>query len=144
MGFFSDDIRFRIAGQRADFGPDDLREFQLRSTLVCGGRDFDDAELMSSVLDLLRPTIVIEGGYRGADTIARLWAKAAATHCATVPAQWDEFGGRAGPIRNSAMLLLRPGVVVAMPGGNGTRDMCRSAHTAGVPVIRVFAGTDNT
>jgi YspA, cpYpsA-related SLOG family len=46
--------------------------------LVCGGRDFDDAGLMISVLDRLHTekpfTVVIHGNARGADRIVDAWA----------------------------------------------------------------------
>lgn len=133
-------VSFKITGQIGPATISDLRRFQRKSTLVCGGRDFVDDELTAFVLDLLRPTIIIEGGYRGADTMAREWAFVSSTHCATVPAQWDELGGQAGPLRNRAMLLLRPDVVVAFPGGRGTRDMYFAAAGCSVPVVRVVPG----
>ena len=83
--------------------------------------------------------MVIEGGARGADRLARLWARARGIHVATVDALWDYYDNGAGPIRNQAMLQLRPDVVVAFPGGTGTADMVKRAKAAGIQVIEVTA-----
>lgn len=109
--------------------------------LVCGGREFDDATLLDSVLDNFhkgyRITVLIEGGARGADSLAREWAFKRGVHCATMPALWNTYRKKAGPIRNGHMLLLGPVVVFAFPGGNGTENMVSQARVAGVEVLRV-------
>ena len=93
--------------------------------LVCGGRGFNDYEKLAEAMRLLpfTPSIIIEGGARGADSLARGWAVENGVHYAEVPALWDSFSKAAGGLRNSAMLLLRPGYCLAMPGGSGTRNM---------------------
>ena len=103
--------------------------------LVCGGRDFDDAGLMISVLDRLHTekffTVLIHGNARGADRIADAWAS-----CRGIPrepyevpqGEWDEIGKKAAPLRNQRMLDEgKPDLVVAFPGGGGTKDIVRRA-----------------
>lgn len=110
--------------------------------LVCGGRDWRDAGAVNRVLMLVHNrhgvTLVIEGGARGADAMAREWATAHGVHTATVAALWRRPDGTpdpsAGPRRNRAMLLLGPDAVIAFPGGAGTGDMVRAARAAGVRV----------
>lgn len=107
--------------------------------LVCGGRDFGDARVANMALDAfhrLRPvTVLIEGGQRGADRIARYWAVAHNIPVETFPADWDRYGNAAGPIRNGQMLREgKPDVVLAFPGRTGTADMRRQARAAGVEV----------
>lgn len=52
------------------------------------------------------------------------------------PADWDRYGKAAGGIRNSQMLIEgKPDLVVAFPGGNGTRDMVLKARKAGIRTI---------
>lgn len=111
--------------------------------LVCGGRDYADAEALDHVLELAfehhgwtaARVILIEGGARGADRLARQWATANGVHCATVPALWASHGKAAGHQRNAAMLeLLRPDYCIAFPGGAGTADMVRRCQAANVPV----------
>lgn len=104
--------------------------------LVCGGRNFNDWERFCAALSGLpfRPDLVVEGDARGADRLAKTWARLEGIHCATVPAMWQEHGRRAGAARNAAMLALRPDYCLAMPGGAGTDDMKRQASAAGIPV----------
>lgn len=99
--------------------------------LVCGGRKYNNRARVYSTLTrihTLKPIeVLIEGGAKGADTLAREWAKDAGVHCATMPALWNKLGDAAGPPRNRAMALLRPTLVVAFPGNSGTRDMMNTA-----------------
>ncbi len=110
--------------------------------LVCGGRDYDDYAHVLTVLDNLHRvrgpiTAIIEGGARGADTLARDWAKARLVKCVTVPADWTTHGKAAGPIRNQRMVdEFKPDLVVAFAGGRGTADMIRRAETAGLEVAK--------
>ena len=118
--------------------------------LVCGGRDFDDVELMISVLDRLHTekpfTMLIHGNARGADRIADDWAS-----CRGVPrepygipqGEWDEIGKKAGPLRNQRMLDEgNPDLVVAFPGGGGTKDLVSRAVKAHVPLHEVNRADD--
>jgi hypothetical protein len=108
--------------------------------LVCGGRDFDDYACLADALSNLpvRPDTIIHGGARGADALAAIWAKARHVAVEEYPADWRTHGHAAGPLRNRRMLEEgRPDVVVAFPGGKGTRDMMRQARAAGVQVIEV-------
>lgn len=123
--------------------------------LVCGGRDYDDAGRANSVLGLLDRVIrsggsgrgidvIIQGGASGADRLARLWAEANGRDCETYHADWQQYGGAAGPRRNQRMLDEgRPNVVLAFPGGRGTEDMVRRARRARVPVFRVWPRSDS-
>lgn len=107
------------------------------SVLVCGGRDFTDRQKVKEVLDSLEPGIVVEGGATGADGIAHAWARLNGVHVASVSALWDHYRKPAGPIRNAAMLLLKPDLVVAFPGGRGTADMVRKARAVGIQVLEI-------
>lgn len=106
--------------------------------LVCGGRDFNDAALLEQTLNDLEPRLIIEGGARGADALARSYAMLHGVELQSYPAMWDRDGKAAGPIRNQAMLINgRPDLVIAFPGGRGTADMVRRARAAGVPVSEI-------
>ena len=107
--------------------------------LVCGGRDFDDwgrfTEVMESHLPEETIDLVIQGGAKGADFLAKVWAKYENIPCDEYPADWQAHGKRAGHIRNQEMLDKgRPDWVIAFPGGRGTADMIQRAERAGVPV----------
>ena len=108
--------------------------------LVCGGRGFQDRRLVLSVVARLRPSLVIEGGARGADSCARWAAQRLGVPVREFPADWGRFGRRAGFLRNAQMLREgQPSLVVAFPGGVGTACMVRLARQAGVPVSLVSA-----
>lgn len=113
--------------------------------LVCGGRDYTDSAAVFAELDALLQQhgtlAVIEGGARGADEFAQLWAKdnlRRGVELITVLALWEVHGRAAGPIRNQQMLdEQKPDLVLAFPGGRGTADMMRRARAAGVEVREI-------
>lgn len=111
--------------------------------LVCGGRNFDDADLMAREMERIalergRPTLIIHGDARGADTLAKKWARRNGVATAPYPADWKAHGRAAGPIRNAKMIKEgHPGLVVAFPGGRGADDCVRQARAAGIEVIEV-------
>lgn len=117
--------------------------------IVCGGRDYTDRKHVFWSLDNLEEesgpiTLLAQGGERGADAWAFMWAKDVLKlprECRpTFKADWDKFGKRAGPIRNTKMLKeTMPNLVVAFPGGTGTADMVGKALAAKVPVLRIPA-----
>lgn len=117
--------------------PNDLDGLKV---LVCGGRDFADAVKLEQALDHINEqlgggiTMVIQGGARGADALAKAWALKRGIHVAQVDALWAHNGRAAGPIRNAAMLTLRPQLVICFPGGSGTASMKAMAQRAGLPV----------
>jgi hypothetical protein len=107
--------------------------------LVCGGRNYLDANFLFATLDRMhasrRITEVITGGASGADTLAIEWAKARDIPFQIFFAAWHEHGRGAGPIRNRQMLEEGwPDLVIAFPGGHGTAGMVKLAQKAGVPV----------
>lgn len=105
--------------------------------LVCGGRNYTDAERLAVELDKLGPTTIIQGGAPGADWLAQRYAREHNIPCITEKANWNRHGKAAGPIRNEAMLLHRPDLVLAATGATGTADMVRRARKAGIPVVEI-------
>lgn len=109
--------------------------------LVCGGRDFWDRDVVYQVMGKLHAAkpigLLIHGNARGADALGKIWAVREGVSHHPCPAQWSKHGKRAGPIRNQNMLGLSPDLVVAFPGGAGTRDMVKRAKAAGVRVMEI-------
>ena len=121
--------------------------------LVCGGREYDDWKTFSETLwevmkqnnldnqdyfegSNSRKITIIHGNAKGADFMARLWAKLWGCTEERFDADWKSFGKSAGIIRNQQMLDEgKPDLVVAFPGGSGTAHMVASAKKAGVKVI---------
>jgi hypothetical protein len=114
--------------------------------LVCGGRNYDDEDhVWNAMLGLemvfdKRIETVIQGGANGADAGGKRWAKIHNRECLAFIPDWNKHGKPAGPIRNQEMLDVgRPDLVIAFPGGRGTRDMVSKAKAAGVFVIETGA-----
>lgn len=109
--------------------------------LVTGGRDYVDIEQAYEVLDRIHLgrgiILLIHGKARGADTICGRWARARNVEEKACPANWDGHGLSAGIRRNKAMLLLKPDMLVAFPGGPGTADMVARAEKSRLYIHRV-------
>lgn len=112
----------------------------VKRILVCGGRDFDNYPLIKKYLDQLKPEngvaadlVIIEGGAAGVDSNARRWCREVGRPCMTFQACWDAYGKAAGGIRNAWMLKFgEPDLVIAFPGGFGTRNMVSQAEAADI------------
>lgn len=84
-------------------------------------------------------TAIIQGGARGADNLAKEWARTKpGIQRFECKAKWEEHGRRAaGPLRNTRMLEWLPNLVVAFPDpdSKGTWDMINKARAAGIETI---------
>jgi hypothetical protein len=108
--------------------------------LVCGGRDYEDTEKVNRTLDQLSPspTLVIVGNPQGAEALALYWAFDKPVPVVVMYAAWEALGRSAGPIRNQNMIdLLKPDLVLAFPGGEGTADCVARARKAGIEVREI-------
>lgn len=114
--------------------------------LVCGSREWTDTVAINTILDACHAEascwndelVVIQGGARGADTIAATWCTDSKVQFEQYGAQWDKYGKAAGFIRNKRMLEEgKPDVVWAFGYGKGTDMMVNLAKDAGLPVYRV-------
>ena len=74
---------------------------------------------------------------RGADRLADGYGFMYRVPVIRVPADWDRYGLSAGPRRNKLMVDMKPDVLVAFPGGNGTASMVGLAADAGIETIIV-------
>ena len=111
--------------------------------LVCGGRDYDNKDLMRRILQQFYGGIdvLIHGAAKGADMLANETFQELNdfANIEPYPANWTTYGKSAGPIRNRQMLEEgKPDLVLAFPGGKGTRDMINQAKKAGIPVLQVL------
>ena len=109
--------------------------------LVCGGRDYSDSEWFDNCMNHLvqhlknDDILIIQGGARGADRLAKEWAEKRNVEQIEFRADWNLHGKSAGYIRNKQMLDDgKPHMVVAFPGGRGTANMVQLAHRANLTV----------
>jgi hypothetical protein len=111
--------------------------------LVCGGRYFEDWDLLDRTLTEWYHTqgtepLLIHGAARGADQMAGNWATVNSCPMQVFPADWDKHGRAAGILRNIQMLEEgKPDLVFAFPGGRGTAHMKKIAREKGVEVREV-------
>lgn len=98
--------------------------------LVCGGRKYDDKQTVHVQLMALarkhRRLTVAAGGARGADTLAKRWCEVARIPFVeyAVNIKIDGPWPGAGPNRNRRMYDdFKPDMILAFPGGSGTRNM---------------------
>jgi hypothetical protein len=108
--------------------------------LVCGGRRYDDPTLIRRVLEEYEtefdfdPPTIVHGAAPGADYLAAREAKALGYPIEGHPANWENLGKRAGPIRNQGMIDSGVDLVIAFGGGQGTADCVARARRRGIPV----------
>jgi len=111
--------------------------------LVTGGRTYTHQSHVYRTLDAVHSIdpieVVIEGGAKGADTLAYKWAEEHDVDSYRVRAKWDDEGLAAGHKRNARMLevLGLPDMLIAFPGGKGTAGMVEL-----VEQINRIAGTE--
>lgn len=111
--------------------------------LICGGREFKDQALFDKTMLEIKPWIadyfcVIQGGARGADRMAQLWAFFQGCAMIAMPANWDYYDKKAGPVRNKWMLDFGlPDLIVALPGNSGTANMVKQARERNIDVYEV-------
>lgn len=114
--------------------------------IVCGSRDIESASDALRIWDALdamepRPTIIVHGDCRGADSIAKSWAVMRGVAQEPHPADW-RCGARGGPVRNTKMAKAGADLCIAiyrppLSMKSGTADMVRKAQRAGIRVVEV-------
>lgn len=114
----------------------------MTTILVCGGRDYANYSFVCETLDSAREhygnVVIVQGGARGADRLAKAWAVARGIPCVEIAANWDFYGKRAGSLRNQWMFdIMKPSVCVAFPGGVGTANMVSICEKAGIFVKKL-------
>jgi len=92
------------------------------------------------------PFVLVHGACAtGADAAAHHWYETAGRDlgCTEVrcPADWDQYGKKAGPIRNREMVSKGADLVLAFPlfDGRGTQNTIELAEEAGITVKKVIA-----
>ena len=118
--------------------------------LVAGGRNCLNMSAIAEALDRLhteRPvTLVVHGAASGADTLSGRWAKERGVPCTAYPPSRKLDGpGRNWKYRRNARMLhiAKPHLVIAFPGGPGTRHMVETAKSAGYQVWDLRPGPVN-
>jgi YspA, cpYpsA-related SLOG family len=112
----------------------------VKLVLVTGSRKWRDKWSMHRLLSEMAPTVLIEGGQRGADKLSKAWALKYGVHPIETEALWDYSGTTAGPLRNQFMLQVALGLRDAwgapfpLPESVGTWHMVKICKAAGLEV----------
>ena len=99
--------------------------------LICGDRHWKDYKMIfDEVSKIDNVEVIIHGAARGADTLGGKVADNLNIPTEVYPAQWNEYGRSAGPIRNMQMLTEgRPDIVLAfhpnIVSSKGTKHMVK-------------------
>ena len=106
--------------------------------LITGSRNWSDKDAVEIAIARAKPDIIIEGGAKGADAIAKEYAHKTFRKVIEVKAEWDRYGKKAGGIRNSTMIAMKPDLVLAfskdLSKDKGTRDTVNKAIAKGIKV----------
>jgi hypothetical protein len=105
-------------------------------TIIAGSRSLTDYELVEAAVEASGFTIteVISGAARGIDQLGERWAEAHGVPVRRFPANWEEHGRAAGPIRNREMIAVADTLIAIWNGSPGTEDVIRQARRAGLRI----------
>lgn len=113
--------------------------------IVAGGRKFGDYPKLKAMLDHLFVTLdkrdieIVSGTAEGADQLGEWYAKENNMPVKRFPANWAEFGDKAGAKRNKEMAQYADACICFWDGSShGTRNMIdiAKAYKLDVRVIR--------
>ncbi len=111
--------------------------------LCCGDRNWSDSSIIERVLsNYSSDTVIIHGNANGADRLSASIALSLNMRVQSYPANWNQYGRAAGPIRNQQMLDEgKPDLVIAFHSNieqsKGTKNMIKLAHHANIKVILI-------
>lgn len=105
-------------------------------TIIAGGRDFEDWDYLFDCLAAHGEiTEVVSGAAKGADSLGEEWADTCAIPVEQFPAKWNEFGKRAGFLRNTQMGDYADQLIAFWDGeSRGTKHMIDYMESLGKPV----------
>ena len=99
-------------------------------TVIAGSRDITDFNRVERIIDRCPWAIstLMEGGAKGVDKLANRYAKNKGWIPETYPADWNNNGRAAGPIRNEIMAQKAEAVIAIWDGkSRGTSHMINMA-----------------
>lgn len=86
----------------------------------------------------LRPTEIVSGGAKGVDASAKWFSEVCKRPFKEFPADWDQYGPSAGPIRNRQMAEYGDCLLLIWDGkSRGSANMKAAMHRLKKPVYEV-------
>lgn len=106
-------------------------------TIIAGSREGPTAADLQAALAGCgwRPSVVLSGTARGADSLGEYWALTNGVPIESFPADWNRFGKRAGYLRNTHMAQRAQALIALWDGqSRGTKHMIDEAARHGLRV----------
>lgn len=86
-------------------------------------------------------TEVVSGGAPGVDSLAETWAAQNGIPVKQFPADWNRYGRKAGPIRNTEMAGYAEALIAVWDGrSKGTRNIIQLVRRRGLKVFVYLIG----
>ena len=107
-------------------------------TIIAGTRTIEDKNVIYLAISKSKFEItqVVSGKAKGVDSIGEEWAVENDVSIAEFPAHWQQFGNKAGPLRNQEMAEYADALIVVWDGhSTGTKDMIKRAKRNGLKVF---------
>ena len=106
---------------------------------ITGYRNYTDYDQFCDYVDKIPGiTKIISGGCQGTDKLAERYAADHGIPVEIYEPNWDLYGRRAGPIRNSLIVSNSDQIIAFIhPDGKGTLDTIKKAKKARKVVIEV-------
>ena len=110
--------------------------------IIAGSRGFDDYAVLQTVCDNFlspqkqtRNIVIVSGTAKGADALGEKYARERGYVVERFPADWQQYGKAAGPIRNRQMADNADALIAFWDGHSiGTKDMITKAQKKGIAV----------
>ncbi len=109
--------------------------------IIAGSRVFNDWDLLYKkclyYLKDKQDVEIVSGGCRGADKLGERFAREMGYKLTVFPADWDQHGRSAGPIRNTQMAKYADALIaflIPKKQMSGTEDMIDNARHYGLQV----------
>jgi len=105
---------------------------------IVGGRDFADYDLLCMEAGRIPATVIVSGGAKGCDLLARRYAVAKGLELVEFLPDYTKYG-RGAPIRRNADIISNSDVVLGFWDGKsrGTKNSIETANSMGKVVIIV-------
>ena len=113
--------------------------------IIAGSREIVDLDIDAVVkMSGYEVAEVVCGMCRGVDMLGRAWAKSKGIPVKEFPADWDQFGRAAGPIRNGQMASYADALIAVMiPESRGTLNMIKTMRKEVLKDVYVLIATDD-
>lgn len=114
--------------------------------IIAGSRSFADYEKLKSICDSILPNqysepriSILSGTSSGSDSLGERYANERGYTLNRYPANWEQYGKAAGPIRNRQMVEDADAAIIFWDGqSKGTKNLIEQANKRGLKVRTII------